>query len=226
MGRFTAEVPDDLAYVEPYRRRVRGISGGHVVIDSDRVLLVHRPAMPWFSYAFPEDDVDDSVTAKPSSEVPGYLRVRWDAMDQWIEEDEPVVGPYARNPYHRVDCARSSRRLTVEVAGTTLVDTTDTVAVFETTLEPRLYVERELVRMDLLVPSATTSFCGFKGHASYWDAVVDGVVMNDVAWSYEDPLPTSGCELIRGRLAFDNDRAKVDDHFPEVLMPHVPTRGA
>jgi uncharacterized protein (DUF427 family) len=200
-------------YIEPYRRRLRGVLGGRTVIDSQDALLVHRPTMPWYGFVFPNDDVEEMVAGKPEPEAPGYVRVRWDAVDQWFEEDEPVLG-YAKNPYHRVDCLRTSRRLRVDVAGTTIVDSDQTVAVFETALEPKLYVPKFEVRMDLLVPSATTTFCGYKGSASYWNAVVDGTVVEDVAWSYEDVLSRSGCEPIRGRLTFDEARASVIHDFP------------
>src|ERR1700728_610750 len=42
-GRFTAPVPAPVTYLEPHRRRVRGIKDGMTVIDSERALLVHRP---------------------------------------------------------------------------------------------------------------------------------------------------------------------------------------
>lgn len=51
-GSFTRPVPDHVVYVEPFRRRVRGIDGGRTVVDSERVLLVHRPGEPP-TYAFP-----------------------------------------------------------------------------------------------------------------------------------------------------------------------------
>ena len=214
-GRFSHEVPDELRYIEPYRRRVRGLLGGRTVVDSDRVLLLHRPTWPWFGYVFPEGDVDAAIAAKPEPLAPGHVQVRWDAVDEWFEEDERVIG-HARNPYHRVDCMRTSRRLQVDVAGTTLTDTTATVAVFETGREPVLYVHRDDVRMDVLVPSEHRSYCSYKGAATYWDAVVGGELVEAVAWTYEEPLDSSGCGLIRGLLAFEETRVEVVHGFPPV----------
>ena len=208
-GRFNVAVPDPLVYVEPYRRRVRGIRDGRTVVDSERVLLVHR-AGQYPAYVVPDDDVV-GVAGEPEPEAPGHVRLTWDAVDQWIEEDEPVVG-YPRNPYHRVDCLRTSRHLRAEVAGVVLVDTSNTVGVFETALAPRLYVHREAARTDLLVASTTTTFCAYKGRAWYWSAIVDDVVVEDVAWSYDDPFPA--CSAIRGLLCFDETRATVTDDLP------------
>ena len=41
-GRFSAPVPDGVVYVEPFRRRVRGVTGDRTLVDSERALLVHR----------------------------------------------------------------------------------------------------------------------------------------------------------------------------------------
>jgi uncharacterized protein (DUF427 family) len=106
---------------------------------------------------------------------------------------------------------RTSRRLRVEVAGAVLVDTTETVGVYETALEPKLYVRRDQVRAEL-VPSPTTTYCPYKGTASYWTAVVDGARVEDVAWSYDDPRPES--LPIRALLSFDPARATIDHDLP------------
>ena len=179
-----------VAYLEPFRRRVRGLDGDGTVVDSERVLLVHRAGQPP-TYAFPAADVRAGLAgAEPEPDAPGYVQVPWDAVDTWYEEDEQVFG-HPRNPYHRVDCVRTRRRLRVEVAGTTLVDTDATLGVYETALDPRLYVARDRVRTDLLVPSDTTTYCPYKGTASYWSAVIGDTTVADVAWSYERPLPES-----------------------------------
>jgi uncharacterized protein (DUF427 family) len=210
-------VPPGAVYVEPFRRRVRAVAGGSTVVDCERALLVHRPGAPP-SFAFPAEDVQGAA-AEPEPEAPGYVRVPWDAVEAWYEEDEQVF-MHPRNPYHRVDCVRTRRRLQVEVAGTSLVDTDETLGVYETALEPRLYVGREHIRMDLLVPSPTTTYCPYKGTASYWTAVVGDVMVADVAWSYDDPLPES---LTLGTmLSFDEARATVSAELPPPASPPDP----
>ena len=96
---------------------------------------------------------------------------------------------------------------------TTLVDTDDTRILFETALGPKLYVDPALVRTDLLQRSETTSYCNYKGHATWWSAVVDGTVVEDVAWTYEDPLPES--IAIEGFFSFDPEVAHVDAELPD-----------
>jgi uncharacterized protein (DUF427 family) len=208
-GRFTAPMPAPVTYLEPYRRRVRGIKDGVTVIDSEQALLVHRPGCPP-TYAFPAGDVD-IVPAQPESDAPDHVTVSWDAVDAWFEEDEQVFG-HPRNPYHRVDCLRSGRRLCVETAGATLVETADTLAVYETALEPRLYVDPRFVRMDLLHASATQTYCPYKGTATYWTARIGEVILDDVAWSYEEPLPESA--PLQHFLSFDDSKVIVVHDLP------------
>ncbi len=209
-GRFSVPIPSPVDYVEPFRRRVRGRVAGRTVIDSEQVLLVHRPGQPP-TYAFPEKDVV-AEAARPEPIAAGYVHVPWDAVEEWYEEDERVFG-HARNPYHRVDCLRTARHLRVEVAGVTLVDTADPIGVYETALEPRLYVRPDQVNTDLLRPSTTTTYCSYKGTASYWTVETGDVVIEDVAWSYEDPRPES--LPIAGLLSFDGTRVTVVHDLPE-----------
>jgi len=173
--------------------------------------MVHRRDHP-LSYAFPADEIGD-LPHEPVPEAPGYVRVPWDAVDTWLEEGRKLVH-YPPNPYHRVDCRPTNRRLRVDVAGTTLVDTADTMVVFETALAPLLYVGPSLVRTDLLRRSDTTSYCNYKGYATYWSAVVGDAVVEDVAWSYDDPLPET--LPLKGFFSFDTTRADVSAELPAV----------
>lgn len=201
-GRFEPPLPTGAVYVEPFLRRVRGVVAGRTLIDSERVVLVHRPGQPP-SWAFPESDVRElPSSAEPAAR--GYVRVPWDAVSVWYEEEEEVFGGHPRNPYHRIDCVRARRQLRVELAGALLVDATDVIALYETSRAPQLYVRREAVRMDLLAPSSTRTYCPYKGTATHWTATIEGTVVHDVAWSYDDPLPESA--PIAGLLGFYAER--------------------
>ncbi|OBH85514.1 hypothetical protein A5681_17330 [Mycobacterium scrofulaceum] len=208
-GRFSPPLPDDVVFIEPHPRRVQAFQDGRLVIDTEGALLVHRRGRP-LSYVFRAEDVGDLPT-EPEPEAPGFVHVPWDAVDTWLEEGRELVH-YPPNPYHRVDCRPTKRRLRVSVAGTVLVDTDDTVILFETALAPRLYVDPVHVRTDLLRRSDTVSYCNYKGFATYWSADVDGRVAEDVAWSYSDPPPES--LPIKGFLSFDLARVDVVAELP------------
>ena len=125
-------IADDLVFVEPHPRRVQAVRAGRTVIDTERVLLVHRKGHP-LSYAF-RPTRWPACPPNPNHWHPA-TRVPWDAVDNWFEEGRQLVH-YPPNPYHRVDCRPTRRRLRVEVAGVTLVDTTDTMIVLKQRWNP------------------------------------------------------------------------------------------
>lgn len=204
-GRFSPPLPGEVVYIEPHPRRVQALRDGQPVIDTERVLMVHRRGRP-LSYLFRAEDIGD-LPAEPEPAAPGFVHVPWDAVDTWLEEGRELVH-YPPNPYHRVDCRPTTRRLRVRLGDTTLVDTDDTVIVFETALAPRLYVDPSRVRTDLLRRSQTSTYCNYKGYATYWSA---GEVA-DIAWSYPDPPPES--LPIKGFLSFDESKAEVIAQLP------------
>jgi uncharacterized protein (DUF427 family) len=208
-GWFSPALPDDVVFVEPHPRRVVAQVNGRTVIDTEHALLVHRRGHA-LSYAFEADGIGD-LPHEPVAEAPGFVHVPWDAVDAWFEEGRRLVH-YPPNPYHRVDCRPTDRRLRAAVTDTVLVDSADTVIVFETSLAPRLYVDPALVRTDLLRRSESSSYCNYKGVATYWSAVIGDAVVDDVAWSYEEPLPET--LPIRGFLSFDETRVDVVADLP------------
>jgi uncharacterized protein (DUF427 family) len=211
-GRFSPPIPTNVVFIEPHARRVQALLDGRLVIDTEQVLMVHRRGHP-LTYVFPADEVGDLPT-EPEPEAPGFVHVPWDAVDTWLEEGRELVH-YPPNPYHRIDCRPTKRRLRVSVNDTVLVDTKETIILFETALEPRLYVDPAFVRTDLLHRSAMSSYCNYKGFAGYWSIAMGDRVIDDIAWSYEDPPPES--LPIKGFLSFDADRIDVVAELPQSL---------
>ena len=119
---------------------------------------------------------------------------------------------HPRNPYHRVDCVPTSRRLRVVAEGVVLVDSTTTIGVYETSLPPRLYVSRVQLPADVLTPSPTTTYCPYKGTATYWSAEIGGERLADVAWSYD--APNAECWAIRSHVCFDETKVSVQTDLP------------
>jgi uncharacterized protein (DUF427 family) len=106
------------------------------------------------------------------------------------------VWDYPRPP--RVE--PSTRRIRVVLGGVTVADTTRAFRVLETSHPPGYYIPPQDVRSEYLRPSRRTSYCEFKGRASYYDLVVGEREVRDAAWYYPDPAP--GYEVIRDHLAF------------------------
>jgi uncharacterized protein (DUF427 family) len=142
----------------------------------------------------------------PFEELRDAIRLEWDAMDAWFEEDEQVF-THPRDPYTRVDILPSSRHVRIEVDGVTIAETEKPTLLFETGLRTRYYVPATHVRMDLLTPTESVSHCPYKGTAGYWSVRVDGDVRRDVAWSYPTPLPES--QKIAGLISFYPEKVDI-----------------
>lgn len=131
----------------------------------------------------------------------GYLIVDFDGFDEWYEEDERNVG-HPRDPFHRIDIVHSSRHVRVERDGVVLAQSSDPYLLFEPPIPVRYYLPAEDVRLDLLAPSDTKTFCAYKGQASY--LALDG---ENVAWTYPQPLREAS--EITDRVAFFNEHVDI-----------------
>jgi uncharacterized protein (DUF427 family) len=129
--------------------------------------------------------------ASPLEQLRGLVRLDWNAMSEWMEEDEPIYR-HARDPYHRVDILASSRHVRVE---------------FETGLPPRYYLPLTDVRMDLLRDSATQTQCPYKGTASYRSVDAGQGLREDLVWIYRSPLPES--QKVAGLACFYDEKVTV-----------------
>jgi len=93
-----------------------------------------------------------------------------------------------------------------------VADTSDAWRVLETSQPPAYYLPRADMADGVLRPSRHTSWCEWKGEATYWDVVVGDVVLEAAAWSYE--APTARFSPIAGHVAFYAqrlDECLVDD---------------
>jgi uncharacterized protein (DUF427 family) len=102
------------------------------------------------------------------------------------------VADYPRPPSAAVD----PRRVRVVHGGRTIADTTRAVRVCETASPPTFYIPIDDVTPGELVRSETTSWCEWKGEATYW-SLRDA---RNAAWGYESPTPAY--ELLRDHVAF------------------------
>jgi uncharacterized protein (DUF427 family) len=136
-------------------------------------------------------------------ELRELVRFRWDALDEWLEEDE-LVYVHPRSPYSRVDILASSRRVQVMVDGVELADSSRPHILFETGLPPRYYVPLSDVRTELLTPSDRVTQCPYKGTANYWSVQVGDRRYDDFVWMYRSPLAESA--KVAGLVCFYNEK--------------------
>jgi len=135
----------------------------------------------------------------------GYVVLDFGAFDAWYEEDELTVA-HPRDPFHRIDVLPSSRHVRVELDGHVLAESSRPVLLFETMLPTRYYLPRDDIRAEL-TPSATRTYCAYKGQASYWSATAGDRVVPDLAWTYHQPRHDAA--QVRGLIAFFAERLDV-----------------
>lgn len=152
----------------------------------------------------------------PELELRDRVRLEWDAMDLWLEEEVEVF-VHPRSPEVRIDVLPSSKHVRVIVDGQVVADSVGTSVLYEATLPPRYYFPKSDVRMDLLTPTTTTSPCPYKGFANYWSVTAGASTHPDLAWGYRTPLPES--VGIGGLVCFYNERVDIEVDGELLLRP-------
>jgi uncharacterized protein (DUF427 family) len=101
--------------------------------------------------------------------------------------------------------------------GAVIADTTRALRVLETSHPPVYYIPPEHLSREHLVPSRGSSFCEWKGRATYVTVRVGDRTAESAGWTYPDPAPAFA--PIRNHVAFYAglmDECRVGD---EVVRP-------
>lgn len=123
------------------------------------------------------------------------------------------VWDYPRPP--RVE--PSTERVEVVLGGVVVARADRSWRVLETSHPPTYYLPRDAFEPGVLSEADGSTWCEWKGQASYYDLVAGGVVAASAAWAYLAPSP--GFEAIAGAVAVmpgQVDRCTVDG---EVVDP-------
>ena len=103
----------------------------------------------------------------------------------------------------------------IEHDGASIAESSEPYLLFEPPIPVRYYLPPQDVRMDLLRPTRTRTFCAYKGEASYL-ALASG---EEIAWSY--PRPLREAAEVTDRVAFFNEH--VDIVVDGTLLPRPET---
>ena len=111
-------------------------------------------------------------------------------------KDQESVWDYPRPPSLR----RLDLKIEVKYDGAVLANSREALCVSETASPPVFYISFANVVFDLLCKAPGSSFCEWKGKASYWGIKSNLNRSDSVAWSYEEPLQSY--EKLKDHLAF------------------------
>jgi uncharacterized protein (DUF427 family) len=112
-------------------------------------------------------------------------------------------------PDHPITVERNPKRIVVTFGGKVIADTTEALTLREAKYPPVQYIPRKDVDMDALTRSETTSYCPYKGDASYFGISAGGARSVDAIWTYETPY--DAVAEIKDHLAFYPDRVDAID---------------
>jgi uncharacterized protein (DUF427 family) len=115
----------------------------------------------------------------------------------------PAPG-WANKPEHRVDLHPDQKHVRVMFGGAVVADSTATLRVEETGHGPVYYIPEKDMRLDLMQKTEHTTYCPFKGTASYWSVKVGDKVAENAIWGYESPYDET--TALAGRYAFYGNR--------------------
>jgi uncharacterized protein (DUF427 family) len=110
-------------------------------------------------------------------------------------------GPgFKKNPEHRITTAPAGVRIQVKFGGEVIADTQDAIRLEEGNYPPVYYIPRKDVKMERFSRTTHTTYCPFKGHASYYSLVSGNRTAENAVWTYEEPYDEVA--VIKERLAF------------------------
>jgi uncharacterized protein (DUF427 family) len=118
----------------------------------------------------------------------------------------PAPG-FVKKPEHQVRLSPAQTRIVVILGGETVADSTAAILCEETGHAPVYYVPMVDTRVDAFTPTARSTYCPYKGRASYWSIGAGGTRAENAAWSYD--LPYDECAALAKHVAFYGDKVEV-----------------
>ena len=115
----------------------------------------------------------------------------------------PAPG-WVKKPEHRVDLIPDKRHVRVMFGGKVIADSTETLRCEETGHGPVYYVPAKDMALELMKKTEHSSYCPFKGTASYWTIETGGKSSENAIWGYETPYDETA--PLAGHYAFYGNR--------------------
>jgi uncharacterized protein (DUF427 family) len=108
---------------------------------------------------------------------------------------------------HPITIEPAGQRIIVRAGDQVVADTTAALTLREAGYRPVHYIPIKDVDQTMLRPSSTSTYCPYKGDASYYSVTGPDGLIQDAIWTYEHPY--AAVDAIAGRLAFYADRVEI-----------------
>ena len=110
-------------------------------------------------------------------------------------------------PDHPITIEPSRDRVIVRAGGATIADSTATLVLQEADYQPVRYIPLTDVDQAVLASSDTSTYCPYKGEASYRSVTTEPGRGDDAVWFYAEPY--AAVEPIRDHVAFYPNRVEI-----------------
>ena len=107
-------------------------------------------------------------------------------------------------PDHPITIEANPDRVVVTIGGKTIADTREALTLREAAYPAVQYIPRQDVDMAALARSDHTTYCPYKGDASYYSIPAGGERSLNAVWTYETPFEAMA--QIKDYVAFYPDR--------------------
>ena len=110
-------------------------------------------------------------------------------------------------PDHPITVTPSSAHVVVRAGDKVIADSRASLVLQEASYPPVYYVPFADLDRSLLGPSETSTYCPYKGDASYASVTAGETAVADALWFYDEPY--SAVAEIKDHAAFYTDRVEV-----------------
>ncbi|HEY4124766.1 MAG TPA: DUF427 domain-containing protein [Rhizomicrobium sp.] len=110
-------------------------------------------------------------------------------------------------PDHPITVTPNPKRITVSVNGKIIASTAHALVLKEASYPAVQYIPRSDANMAMLERTSHSTYCPYKGDASYYSIPSRGDVGTNAVWTYEHPHDAMG--EIKDYLAFYQDRVDI-----------------
>ena len=107
-------------------------------------------------------------------------------------------------PDHPITVTPTGKRVVVRLGGTVIADTTEALTLQEASYPAVQYIPRKDLNLGLVERTAHSSYCPYKGEASYFSIPMGGERSVNAIWTYETPY--DAVAEIKDYVAFYGDR--------------------
>lgn len=123
-----------------------------------------------------------------------------------IVSNKPGPG-YQKHPDYKVELSAVKGTVCVSVENRTIASTQNALVIEETGILPVYYIPRSDLIAEYFAENPKETYCPFKGTARYWNICIDGNIIEQCVWGYDEPYDEVA--VLSNYVAFYSDKVSL-----------------